>query len=281
MRDDAFAEVVGAHLLASEPSAALWHRVAHGELSAGEAAAQLLAERPDVSAQEHEAMERAQRVFAPPSPAQRRARLAALLEQRAKEVVASGPSIADDGTKAASQGDAAVVSLSSYRSRRWAVVLLAAAAAVVLLVWLASPRPRVSGDVAFVAQYRIELGKAAADERGPEPATTFQTDWKLVIRLRPEITVHEAVGAVMYVKDAGGEARRLEVEPTVHPKGVMVLETTIQGLGLEEGEHELVVAVGRKDALPPSWEALVEAEQAGPVGFEVVRQPIRVRPPSP
>lgn len=281
MRDDAVAEILGAHLAGSEPSAELWHRVARGELSADDAAAQLLEGRQDVSDQERAEIERAKRVFAPPSPEQRRERLEALLRRRAEAEAASDQRAAESEAQASSKDRAEVVSLSSHRSRRWVVGLLAAAAAVALTVWLVPPRSGVDHNEAFVAQYGIELGKYVPGTRrvGPDPEVpTFQLDWKIVIRLVPEVTVKGPVGVVMYVKDARGQARRLDVEPTLHDKGVMELDTTVQALGLEVGEHELVVAIGRTDVLPSSWEALVEAERVGPVGFEVVRKRIRVKP---
>lgn len=280
MRDDAVAEILGAHLASAEPSAALWHRVAHGRLSADEAAAQLLAARPDMSEQERAEIERAKRVFAPPSAEQRREQLAALLERRADAEVAGDPRATDGEAQASAKHGAEVVPLASHRRRRWAVGLLAAAAAIALTVWLVPPRS--GGDEAFVAQYGIELAKDRDEKRGAEPGAevpTFQVDWKIVIRLVPGVAVKGPVGVVMYVKDSEGQARRLEVEPTLNDEGVMALGTTVQALGLEVGEHELVVAVGRPDALPSSWEALVDAERVGPVGFEVVRKTIQVVPP--
>jgi hypothetical protein len=258
MSEDAIGHALGAHVVASEPAAELWHRVALGELSPDEAVARLLEGR-DVSEEERAEIERARVVFAPPTPERRQAALEELLARR------------ETG------GKTVVVPMRPQRTRRWVVGLLAAAAAVVLTVWLVPPR---GGDgEAFTGAYTIDLEKAAVTVRGAGPQAdvpTFLLDGKIAIRLVPEEAVEGPVGVVAYVWDRSGQAERLELEPTVHRSGVMELETTVRALGLDEGEWELVIAIGWTEALPSSWEEIARAEADGTAGFEVVRKRLRV-----
>lgn len=263
MSNDAAAQILGAHVVTSTPSAELWHRVARGELSADEAARQLLDERPDASEEERGEIERARQVFAPPTEERRQAQLEALLARRA--------ALDDD------EGRAVVVPMRPHRTRRWVVGLLAAAAAAVLAVVIVPPRTQ-QGEP-FSQHYEIELDHAVARVRGTEPrpeVPTFLVDGKIGIRLVPEEAVEGAIGVVAYAWDGSGEARELSLEPKVYDNGVVELETTVQALGLGEGEWELVIAIGWADALPGSWEELAIAERDGTKGVEVMRTRVRV-----
>lgn len=260
MRDRAVAEILGAHLAESEPSGALWHRVAQGELSADEAEALLLAER-DVGEDERAGFARAKLVFAPPTSERRQQVLEALLVRRAT-----------DG-----EGVVVPVPMRPHRTRRWAAGLVTAAAAVVLTLWLVPPR-RADGE-AFTGKYTMDLEKAAVTVRGAEiqpEVATFLLGGKIGIRLVPEAIVEGPVGVAAYVWERSGQPRRLELEPTVHPNGVVEFDTTVSALGLGEGEWELVIAIGWTEVLPSSWEEVVEAEGRDATGFEVVRTRVRV-----
>lgn len=253
------AESLAAHVATSTPSADVWHRVAHGELTPDEAEKLLLAST-EPGAAERDAIERAKQVLAPPSPEQHQAGLEALLARCAAEDA---------------EGGAVVVPLRRWRARRWLVGTLAAAAAVVLSVWLVRPRA-VHEPEAFVGSYEIEIDNGAAMVRGAEPEAglpTFLLDDELRIRLVPEAAMEGPIGVVVFATDRSGRAHRVEVETRVHERGVVELVTTVKALDLAEGEWELVIAVGWADALPDSWDEL--AGRAGP-GYEVARRRLRV-----
>ena len=48
----------------------------------------------------------------------------------------------------------------------------------------------------------------------------------------------------------------------------------MKDLGLGEGEWELIFAIGREQAVPASWEEVVE--WPNPVGYEVQRRKIEI-----
>lgn len=262
MSSETISQILGSHLVTSELSVELWHRVALGQISPDEAEARLMQGR-EVSEDERAAIARAKQVFAAPSDERREACVEALLVQRSGECVPrEGP---------------VVVSMRPRRTRRWVVGLLAAAAAVVLTVWLVPQK----GTVPFSGRYEIELDKAATTLRGREHRSevpTFWLDGAIEIRLVPAapVSMSMPVGVMAYVWDRTGRARRLEFEPTIDDAGVMILDTTTRALGLGEGEHELVMAVGWAESLPSSWEEIVEAEVGGSSGFEVVRKRLRI-----
>lgn len=262
MSNDAVAQVLGAHVVTSTPRAELWHRVAWGELSADEAARQLLDERPEATEDERAEIERAKRVFAPPTQERRRAQLEVLLARRAE---------LDD-----EEGGAVVVPLRPRRVLRW-VGLVAAAAAVVLAVVIVPPRMH-EGEP-FPQHYELELDHAVVSHRGDEPRTnipTFPVDGKIGIRLVPERAVEGSIGVVAFAWDGHGHALELALAPEIHGNGVVELETTVKALGLGVGEWELVIAIGWADALPRSWEDLANAERDGAKGVEVMRTRVRV-----
>jgi hypothetical protein len=262
MNDQAVAQTLAAHVATSTHSAEVWHRVAHGELTPEQAEA-LLLEGAEPGAAEREAIERAKRVFAPPSAKQHQAGLEALLARCTAE---------DAG------GGAVVVPLRAWRAKRWVVGMLAAAAAVVLSVWLVPPRP-TNDHEAFTGAYEIEIDNGAAMMRGTEPEAglpTFLLDDELRIRLVPEAAVEGPLGVVVFAADRSGRAHRVEVEARVHERGVVELATTVKALGLVEGEWELVIAIGWAEALPDSWDELAERAAPETAGYEVARRRVRV-----
>jgi hypothetical protein len=122
------------------------------------------------------------------------------------------------------------------------------------------------------------LDNAAASMRGgPEAGLpTFLLDDELRIRLVPERAVEGPLEVAVFAWDRSSPAHRVEVEPRVHGRGVVELVTTVQALGLAEGEWELVFAIGWARALPSSWEELVDERASRPEGYEVVRKRVRI-----
>jgi hypothetical protein len=52
--------------------------------------------------------------------------------------------------------------------------------------------------------------------------------------------------------------------------------TTVQELGLGEGEWELVFAIGWTQALPTSWDELVGERAPQSEGYELTRKRVRI-----
>jgi hypothetical protein len=258
MKKQAIAEALGVHVEMSTPTAALWFDVAHGQLSVDEGAARSLA-REDAAPDERAAIEGAKAVFAPHAPERQEEQLAVLLAQQQAEL------------------EAVVVPLAPRRSRRWIAGVVGLAAAAVLMVWLVPPRP-ADDPGAFLGGYEVELDNAAATMRGgPEAGLpTFLLDDEVRIRLVPEKAIEGPLEVVVFAWDRSRPAHRVEVEPRVHGRGVVELVTTVRALGLEEGEWELVFAIGWAQALPSSWEELVGERATSSEGYEVVRKRVRI-----
>lgn len=258
MSKEVIAQTLGAHVSMSTPTAELWYDVAHGELSVDEGAARLLA-REDAEPGERAAIEGAKAVFTPRAPERWQEQLEALLALQQAEQ------------------EAVVVPLRPRRARRWIAGLVGIAAAAVLMVWLVPSRP-VDDHGAFAGGYEVVLDNAAASMRGgPEAGLpTFLLDDELRIRLVPEQAVEGPLEVAVFAWDRSSPAHRVEVEPRVHGRGVVELVTTVQALGLAEGEWELVFAIGWARALPSSWEELVDERASRPEGYEVVRKRVRI-----
>jgi hypothetical protein len=276
MSDQALAEMLAARKATLAEDAALWHRVALGQLSPDEAAEQRLAGRT-VDADERAAIERDGRLFAPVPAERAEARLEALLARWGEEA-ANEAEDAEDARARVDERTGVVVPMQPHRTRRWVVGLAAAAASVVLTVWLVRRGPE-----AFEGGYAIELERVATNVMGSEPTAevpTFLRGGRIRIRLVPEHAVEGAVGVVVFAWDRSGQPRRLEVEPRVAGSGLVEIDASVASLGLEEGEHELVIAIGRAQELPQAWEGIEEAiAEHGPngqAGFEVVRTRVRV-----
>lgn len=263
MDDRAVAETLGAHMVLSTPTAEVWWKVAHGELSAHDAAKALLDGR-EASDHEREAVERAKLVFTPVTDARRDELLEALLVRREQE--ARVVSLAD---RAVPKGRRA--------SKRWAlglfVVALAVAAALVL--WR---QPGKHG--AFIGQYTLELSGMTADMRGQEPAPKpeeiprFRADGRIAVELRPMDDVAGPLEVVGFARGPTGEVRALALEPVFHASGKVEVDMLVAELGLHEGVWELVFAVGRAGEVPRSWDALGTSG----AGHEVVRGEVRIVP---
>ncbi len=275
MGEHAAAEVVAAHMVLSAPAAEVWRRVARGELSAEAGAARVLEGRGAPGQGERAELERAKRVFTPPT-AERREELFERLFERKQE-----------------QDREVVVSLAERAERKrastgkgWIMGLLAAAAAAVLVLWV-MPGERLPGQPeqrdAFVAGYGIELEGMTLGMRGgpvPEPKPgelpRFDVDGKIEIGLVPDDDVGEPITVVGYARARSGAVQELELEPVVYESGTVDIDTSVRALGLSEGEWELVFAVGRPGELPSSWEELAVGETGRTVGYEVVRTQVEI-----
>ena len=265
MNERSVAEMVGAHVVLSSPTAELWRKVAHGELSADDAAAQVLAGRTGVDEHVREEVERARLVFAPVTPAGQEERLAALLARR--------------------RADDAVVTLAGRAApsdrragKRWALGLavVAVALAAALALWWQPGK-----QAAFVGEYTLELSGMTSDMRGK--ATTkqeesesprFRIDGRIEVALTPLDDVAGPLEVVGFARGPAGEVQPLRLERVVYPSGKIVVDMPVRALGLHEGTWELVFAVGRAGELPRSWDEL----GAGGPGYEVVRGTVQIVP---
>lgn len=273
MSNEALVEMLAARRALQAEDAELWHRVALGELLPDEAAEQRLEGRA-VGAKERAAIERDQRLFAPPPAERAQARFDALVALRDAE--------ATPERAAPEEHMAVVLPMRPHRARRWVMGLTTAAAAVVLTVWLVR-EPGTDRPEPFAGGYVVELELATTNVMGSEPAAempTFLRGGRIRIRLVPERAMEGAVEVVVFAWDRAGQARRLEVEPRVVGRGLVEIEATIASLGLEVGEQELVIAIGRAQTLPQTLEgveaAIAEHGTDGQAGFEVVRTKVRV-----
>ncbi|MEX1368841.1 MAG: hypothetical protein AB1Z98_37280 [Nannocystaceae bacterium] len=259
----AVAEVVGAYLATSGSDADLWYRVARGELSADDAMADLLAGRAEVGILDLEQLERAKKVFAPPSDERRGAVLEALLTSLSEtrdRATTSQPS-----TSGSSSSEHVLAHLRPRRRQRWVIGLCAVAAAAVLTVLLVRP-PEARGS--FPGGYELELEHVTTTIRGSEEPTgtpMFSTSGKIGLRLVPDEAIAGPIGAVVFATGQQGRTQILNVDPTVHTNGVVEFVTTVRELGLREGEWQLVVVIGWADALPDFWETMPAVQKTNTV----------------
>jgi hypothetical protein len=263
MDDRAVAETIGAHKVLSTPTAEVWWKVAHGELSADEAAKALLDGR-EVSDHERDEVERAKLVFTPVTDARRDELLEALLARREQErrVVSLADRAVPKGRRA---------------GKRWALGLLVVAVAVAaaLVLWR---QPAEHG--VFLGEYTLELSGMTADMRGQEPEPKpeeiprFRADGRIAVELTPMDDVAGSLEVVGFARGPAGEVRALELEPVFHASGKVDVDVLVGELGLHEGVWELVFAVGRAGEVPRSWEAL----GTGGAGHVVVRGQVRIVP---
>lgn len=259
MDERAIAETLGTHLALSSPAAELWRKVAHGELSADDAAAAVLAGRREVSDGEREELDRAKLVFAPATEARRGAMFEDLL---------ASWSAADVVTLAERRADAP-------RGRGWIVgtTVVVTVLAAMLLLWVLPKDPEM-----FTGKYDLEFSGMAAGMRGSDPLPTrsgdfpiFTTTGVIHVELQPEDDVPGPLEVVVFARSESGEARPLSLAPVVHPSGKVDVEVPASTLG-DVGVWELVFAIGRPDDLPRSWDALDD----GAARYVVRRGKVRV-----
>lgn len=265
MSDQRMAEIIGAHMALSTPTAIAWGRVVRGEISANEATALLASP---------EEQELARRVFAAPTPERREELLAALLAQLATEQVEAG----GDGAVVGGGLDPTARTVPSPRRRRSGILLATVAvAAVVLLSFLTRPPGGLS------TSYTLDpLMGDAAWRSTPETSTlpSYSRASKLHVVLRPSDPVEGTVGLVAFARPIEGPGSPLPLEPRIAPNGLVTVDMLIRDTGLHEGDWELVFAVGRPGALPATWDALERAERTTeadePPEYEVLRATIRI-----
>lgn len=206
----------------------VWAELACGRIGPAEALEQARGAEPS------ELAERTARMLTPPTTAQAKLRLEALLEHVPERPV--------------------VTPLRAARSRRWlsgGVAALAAAAAVLLVVVSRDPsRPPFEGE------YGLELHRSLAVERGPgsEPAASevhrYRIDRTIEIALRPGHRIAEAVDVRAFAQRGDEAPIVLPIEP--HRKGGGVVEILGQprDWGLSPGRWQLTFVVGPPGGLP-------------------------------
>lgn len=255
MRHSGIVDEISAHRgLASLP--AVWEELAHGRVSTDDAL------RRASGLEAAELAERTARMLVPPTTAQSRARLQALLDQHVP--VASAPA-------------------APSRSRRWlpgVVAMVAVAAAVVLLV---VPRLRPAPSEAFEAGYELELGRSLASERDAPAVSAgevprFRVDRALELTLRPAHRVTEAVDVRIFATDGGGRTIVLPVEAKTSARGVVTVLGRPDAWGLTPGRWRLTVLVGPAAGLPHAATD-VRADPRAP--YDVQERWIEVLPPAP
>lgn len=221
MRSSLAIDAVAAHhALSTLPEA--WLDLAHGRLSAEEAAAAMEGDEPP------ELIERSKALFGPPAAADEEQRLAALLQ-------------------------AYFPAPARRRIPRWLQaggLALVAASLVLVVVRLLPPRP-------FDGNYELGLSPGYLEERDEPGAAAgsrrYHMGQPIELKLRPRASVREPVGAVVFaVADGRGRALRLEAQVNEH--GVVTIAGTPEALGLSVGRFTLVVVVGPPEHLPQAYE---------------------------
>lgn len=222
-------EEIAAHRgLTSMPEA--WVDLVHGRLSADQARSQALADESPALA------ERSARMLSPPSGAQSRARLDALLDAH----FPAPPSRSTSGPLVLG------------------VVAMAAAAALLLVMPRSLPEPE---GPAFEAGYALELHRALALEReadsgidpdpdAAEPRPQYRADRRVQLTLRPAHRVSGPVAVRAFAADPRGHTRVVPVEPTISALGVVEILGTPRAWGLTPGPWQLTLVVGPPATLP-------------------------------
>jgi hypothetical protein len=225
----------------------VWLDLAHGRISAEEAAAAMADEEPA------ELVERSTLLFAPPSLEEDARRLELLLQ-------AHFPAPA------------------RRRVPQWllgGVVALVAAGLVMLLL---PPRP-------FEGGYAMTPSSGYLEERGEPTAadgvTRYLASQRIELVARP-LDDEPGVGAVAFVVTEGG-ATRLSVEPKIKEKGVVVLAGTPEALGLPLGRSRIVLVIGPPEHLPEAYDERVQDGAEAPydvvdAAVEIVAAPDRPAP---
>jgi hypothetical protein len=229
MRSSLAIDAVAAHhALTTLPET--WLDLAHGRISAREAAAAMEGQEPA------ELVERSTELFMPPSAADEEQRLEALLQ-------AHFPVPA------------------RRRVPRWAqagVVALAAASLVLMVVRRIPPPPFDGGYVLGLSPGYLE----ERDEPGAaEVGRRYREGQPLELVLRPLASVDAPVSAVAFAV-AEGRSTVLRIEPEVNAHGVITIAGTPEALGLSVGRWELVVVVGPPAHLPSAHEEVHDGPEA-------------------
>lgn len=222
----------------------VWADLACGRIGTAEALEQARQAEPD------ELALRTARMLTPPTAAQAKARLEALLEHVPEQPV--------------------VVPLPMARSRRWlpgGVAVLAAAAAVLLVVMVRGP-----SQPPFEGEYAVELHRSLAVERGPdaEPAASevwrYRMDRTIEISLRPSHRIAAAIDVRAFAKRGDEAAIALPIEPRMKGGGVVEILGRPGEWGLSPGRWRLTFVVGPASGLP---DALADVSQDADAPYDV------------
>jgi hypothetical protein len=225
----------------------VWADLAHGRVVSDEALRRARLQEPEAL------VERTARMLAPPTAAQSKARLGALLDQHFTAAPASAPP-----------------------SARWiyAVVALVAAAVVLLVMPRMPPAPP-----AFDGGYELELDRSLALERDAEPGTAadevlrYRVDRTIQLTLRPGHRVTEAIGVRAFATHTDGRTIALPIEPRTSPLGVVEILGQPQAWGLSPGRWQLTVAVGPVAGLP---DALPDVRTDADAPYDVLQKWIEI-----
>jgi len=221
-------ELSAHHALTALPE--IWLDLAHGQVSADEAAAAMEGEEPP------ELVERSKVLFLPPSAADEERRLEALLHTH-------------------------FPAPARRRAPRWmqAGVVALAAAGLVMVLMPRDPPP-------FDGGYSLALSPGYLEERD-EPVATgevvrYHEQQRIELLLRPRDRVEATVGAVAFAVGEGGAAEVLRIGPEINAHGVVVIAGTPAALGLSAGRWRLVVVIGPPEHLPRVYEGVQDDAEA-------------------
>lgn len=206
----------------------VWADLACGRVGPAEALEQARRDEPEALA------ERTARMLTPPSAAQAKARLDALLEHVPER--------------------SNVVPLPVARSRRWlpgGVAALAAAAAVLLVLVTRDP-----SQPEFEGEYVIELHRGLAVERGPGSEPTagevvhYRMDRTAEIMLKPRHRLATSIEVRAFAQAGDEAAIVLPIEPSMKGGGVVEILGRPDEWGLSPGRWRLTFVVGPASGLP-------------------------------
>lgn len=229
---------------------AAWIDLAHGRVSAQEAAAAVADLEPD------DLVQRSLLMFAPPSAEDDAARLDALLQEYFPETAAG-----------------------SGRSR-WPLAVVALLAACVLLVLAPRLLSMVRAPEAFDGGYALTLSRGHQGMRAatdaPAEVPVYVEGRRIELRLRPLNAVSQPVGVRVF---AVGDAQTLAlgVQPRINASGVVEIIQTTEALGLPVGRWRLVAVVGPEATLPSTFADVREDDAAAP--YDVVGEWVQVVAP--
>lgn len=226
-----------------------WLDLAHGRISAEEAAAAVADEEPA------ELVERSKLLFAPPSVEEDERRLELLLQAHFPVPV-------------------------RRRVPQWLLggVVALAAAGLVLVLMPRGPQP-------FEGGYAMTMSSGYLEERGESGAsdgvTRYLAGQRIELVVRPR-EAEQGVDAVAFAVTEGG-GTRLSVEPEIKESGVVVLAGTPEALGLPLGRSRIVVVIGPPEHLPEAYDERVQDGAEAPydvvdAAVEIVAAPDRPAP---
>ena len=208
-------------------------------------------------------------LFAPPTPQQRDARIAAWVAEAA---------------------GARVVSIASPRTsrRRWLLPVAAvAAAALVLIIVVPDRDPERSSPVSVVelgVEYDLELTGGFAAVRSGEVArqgapVVLQSASAFELLVRPEVSLPpERTADLAVFAFSGKEARSIAVQAERVEGGALAIAGRVGGLlQLPPGEWTLTVVVGPHGHLPTDPSQVAPGTTPAP-HWQVLRQAIRILP---